>query len=141
MRPRLNTPGVSILLVVLLVGTFFYFIRDSRQPSEITYDQLRVQLQEDNIADVEFNDSQLYGKFRKPPKLEVLKTTPAGKQLEQLQLKDEFLVVLPPLVGEDLLRELLVKKVHIKAQHPADSTAFCCSCTWRSPSCYSLAFG
>jgi cell division protease FtsH len=112
-----------VVLFVLLAG-FLYFNSGDSSQSKISYSQFREELARNNIEQVEFvGTDQLDGKFKQPPKVPVVKpsTTTGGKQVVEEQLKRDFSVVLIPLVGEDLEKELRAKGVKITAQRTPDS--------------------
>jgi cell division protease FtsH len=125
LRPRLNSTGLAMVVVLIVLVTLYWFNSFQPQRDEISYSIFRQQLNDDNIKDVEFVDSRLVeGKFRHAPTIPVLQPVSGAKDAErvvQKQLKPDFSVNLIPLVGEDLEKELREKHVLIKAQRVTDS--------------------
>ena len=124
-RPRLNSTGVWLILVMAVLLGFLWVSNQGPARDEITYSFFRQQLDEGNIADVEFvSGDQIYGEFKKAPTVRA----PApdsdadSKKTVEKQLNDNFSVVLIPLVGEELEKELRAKNVKIKAQRVTDSS-------------------
>ncbi len=117
-RAAWNASGARLFLVLMLVLAFLYFTGNAAIPKAISYDYFRKQLQADNIKQVEFTDHELIGKFKEIPADKTEKAT--GKSAEGAL---DFRVVLSPLVGEDLDKELLAKDVKIEAARQTDSTA------------------
>jgi cell division protease FtsH len=106
-------------MVLAVAMGLMYFSRDTVSRDEISYDRFRQELDRNNVIQVEFIDrGELLGKFKDPP-TDKIKDAKTGK-LEDKQLKKDFVVVLSPLVGENLDKELIEKGIVIKAQRPTD---------------------
>ena len=121
-RAAWNASGVWLLLVLLTALGFLWLAGYDRTSKLITYDTFRSQLKADNIQQVEFTDHELTGKFKKAPKVkgpEKPDAKPAGEDALG------FRVVLSPLVGEDLDKELLAKGVRVEAAHATDAPDCC----------------
>lgn len=109
----------AILLAVVgasLLRTLF------EQQSEISYTEFRTQLGKGNIDAVKFEGPRLIGEFKTAPKIQVVEKTTGGKATKEVQLDQNFSVVLSPLVGEELDKELIEKKVKVLAEPSTDST-------------------
>jgi cell division protease FtsH len=107
--------------MLAIVIAMMLFQNDYTPRSEIRYDEFRQQLEAGNIESVKFQGDQLVGEFKsipEPPKAEVegAKTPTAKRE----PLKKHFLVILSPLVGEDLDKELTAKGVKVVAERPTD---------------------
>ncbi len=129
LRPRLNSSGLWLLLILGVVLTLLWMNNDTPPRDEIKYSFFRDQLDHDNIKEVEFLDrEQVVGKFREPPK--VAETKPgAAKGSEQViekQLKPDFLVNLTPLVGEDLDKDMRAKGVLVQRPARPPTAPVCC---------------
>jgi cell division protease FtsH len=110
-----------MLLVLLVLG--YMLLQDSfKQRSEITYDIFRDQLAKNNIEVVKFQGADLIGEFREAPTVALTELTKDGaKQVKDTKLEKQFIVVLSPLVGESLDKELLEKKVKIISDRQTDT--------------------
>ena len=132
LKPKASTPraawnasGMWLLLILMLSLTFFYFVANGAAPKLVTYDFFRKQLKANNIAQVEFSDHEVIGKFKELPDVKAEKAEKAEKADAKPGSAGalDFRVVLPPLVGDDLDKELLAKDVKYEAARPTDSTA------------------
>ncbi len=123
LRPRMNATGLWLVGLFILLAMFLWYSREGPQRDEIPYSFFREELDRDNIKDVEFVSSdQLYGQFRKKTKMPTTKASASGA--EEVVVRDlplDFAVVLVPIVGEDLEKELREKGVKIRAQRITDS--------------------
>ena len=120
-----RSPGGLLTLLLLVALGMMLFQSDFTPRSEISYDQFRRQLSDGNIAAVKFQDAHMVGEFNTRPKIPV--TEPGkegGKQVKEVELEKHFIVVLSPLVGEDLDKELLAKNVKVIAERRTDATGF-----------------
>ncbi len=125
-KPKLSTPraawnasGVWLFLILMLVLAFLYFTDKAAVPKAVSYSFFRDQLKANNVKQVEFTDHELIGKFKEVP--EVKSDKPDAKPAAEGSV--DFRVVLSPLVGEDLDKELRDKGVTIEAARQTDSTA------------------
>ncbi len=110
-RPRFTSSTLGFAFVVLLLFLLLYFTTEGRRKAEISYGLFRQQLDAGNVEQVEFiSRYELRGKLKQIP--EELK----GKTKSDAEL--EFFVVLSPLVGEELDRELLAKLPPTEGQAP-----------------------
>jgi cell division protease FtsH len=121
-RQRINTPGLMLLLMLVLVGGYFLFRSSALPPEEIRYGLFRRELDKSNIARVEVRGQQITGQFKEPPVAPGDKKDAQGKPV---LLSKDFYTVVPPYVLEDpafdqLLREKLGD--NYSAREPADST-------------------
>jgi cell division protease FtsH len=122
-RAAWNASGAWLLLILLLALTFLWMTTNPGSPKEIDYDFFRKQLQGNNIKEVLFTDHELIGKFKEPPEVTRTEVDAKGNKIEKTdKLKDDFRVVLSPLVGEELDKELLTHGVRVKADRPTDGT-------------------
>jgi cell division protease FtsH len=124
LRPRWNSTGVWLVLLFIMLAGFLWFSNQGPDRDEITYSFFREELARNNIDEVEFvGADQLNGKFKQAPKVPTIKPGAAkgSQQVVEQQLKTDFSVVLIPLVGEDLEKELRAKGVKIRAQPTTDS--------------------
>ena len=126
LRPRLNSSGIWLVLAFVLVAAFLYLQNEGPPRDEIDYGFFREQLDKGdkgNIKEVEFNENVVYGKFKAAPTIATTKPADAkgAEQVIEKTLKPDFTVVLSPLVGEDLDKELRAKGVTYKAQRATDS--------------------
>ena len=119
-RPRLNPSTWWVLLFVGLVIFLMFISNGSSRRSEISYSFFRQQLEKDNIAEVEYVDHKIYGRFKSPPADPNSKTSQQGKPAK---LRDEFVVVLSPLVNESLDEEILKKVPKVRSREATDTTA------------------
>ena len=116
-RAAWNASGMWLLLLLLVALAFLWFAGYDRSLKLITYDVFRKQLKADNIKQVEFTDHELTGKFKEPPEPKSDKSDAKAGGEETLG----FRVILSPLVGEDLDKELLEHGVRVEAAHSTDS--------------------
>ncbi len=122
LRPRFNPTSVGLTLLVAALAALYLSQVWSSTRDEITYTFFREQLDKNNIKDVEFLDNrQVFGKFDKAPVIKVAKPGGTGDELVDKQLKKDFSVTLPPLEGEELLKEMRQKNVIIRAERVTDS--------------------
>jgi cell division protease FtsH len=123
LRPRFNPTSVGLALLLAALAALYLSQIWSSTRDEILYSFFRDQLDKNNIKEVEFIDNrQVLGKFRVPPKVKTAKPGAAeGSDEIEKPLKSEFSVVLPPLVGEDLEKEMRKNDVMISAQRATDS--------------------
>ncbi|MDH3718129.1 MAG: ATP-dependent zinc metalloprotease FtsH [Planctomycetota bacterium] len=124
-RPRLNATSLVFLAVLLLALGMLVFTNTGPKRSGISYDFFRSQLEAGNIAQIEIDGQNVYGKFKEPPSKPKDTEAEKGKSAEKAPEKylEHFSVVLSPLVGEDLDKELLERGVVIRPQVPTDSTS------------------
>jgi cell division protease FtsH len=122
-RQRLGATGMAMIMLAIAMVALYWFTNLSHERDEISYSEFRHQLDTDNVRQVEFVDNrQIFGRFDQPPEVPQLqKAGKAGESVHQRKLGIDFSVVLPPLVGEELDKELRAKKVEIKANPPADT--------------------
>ncbi|HKD38175.1 MAG TPA: ATP-dependent metallopeptidase FtsH/Yme1/Tma family protein, partial [Pirellulales bacterium] len=127
-RPRMSVSTAWGIVIVLAIVAVLWFSRQGEGRSKIEdYRFFRDQLSQNNIAEVEFNDRVLYGKFKKPPLAPLpAETEPADANApkpERERLHQEFEVNLPlsEVDNKDLLKEMLDKKVEIKTHVPSEN--------------------
>ena len=119
----LRSPGGLLALLLVVAVAMMLFQSDFTPRSEIDYTEFRTQLSKGNIDAVKFQDSQIIGEFNSPPKVSLVEKTKDGAtQVKEVELKKHFIVVLSPLVGENLDKELLEKKVKVLAERQTDAT-------------------
>ena len=118
-RAAWNASGPWLLLVLMMALGFLYFAGNNPTPKLVTYDAFRKQLKANNIKQVEFSDHEVIGKFKEP--LDGKAEKPGAKPGSEGAL--DFRVILSPLVGDDLDKELLANDVRIEAAPQTDSTA------------------
>ncbi len=119
LRPRAAPPTVWIMILILSGLLFAYFARQAPSRSEISYDFFRDQLAAKNIATVQFNGPEVRGEFRITPERPPV---PDKKGTKSEPLKKEFVVYLPPVVGEELDAKLRESDVKVWAERPSDGT-------------------
>src|SRR6266404_455130 len=66
-RPRMSVSTAWFLVIAFAIIALVYFSHEGGGRSEITYSFFHEQLVQDNIADAEFSQQQLLGKFKKAP--------------------------------------------------------------------------
>jgi cell division protease FtsH len=128
-RPRMSVSVAWLLVIMLFVMTAIYFIREGAGRSKIEdYKFFRDQLEAKNIAEVEFNDRVLFGKFKKAPpapKTEAEKSekTDATPSAAPEPLHEDFELNLPlaEVDNKDLVKDLLAKNVVIKTKVPSEN--------------------
>jgi cell division protease FtsH len=120
--PRFSTPSVLIVLALVFAVILFWTQTQGPPRQEITYSEFRAQLANDNIAEVEFTDRYVVGKFREPPLVTRTKTEDGKTKEVKERLQGEFSVEMSPYTGEDLDRELLEKGVRINSHRSSDGT-------------------
>jgi cell division protease FtsH len=124
LRPRFNPTSVGLTLLVAALAALYLSQIWSSTRDDISYSFFREQLDNNNIKEVEFLDNrQVLGKFKDPPTVKVPKPGAPGEEIDR-PLKHDFSVTLPPLEGEDLLKEMREKKVIIRAERVTDSAGF-----------------
>ncbi len=124
-RAAWNASGVWLLLVLLMALAFLWFAGNDRTAKVISYDFFRKQLDAGNIKQVEFTDHELTGKFKTAPEPKTDNKTDNKIDRAEAKVGGEeslaFRVILSPLVGEDLDKQLLAKGVRIEATRATDS--------------------
>src|SRR5689334_15920829 len=119
-RPRISPNGLLILMALLAVSVFLFFGRTGIDRSPISYDFFWKQLKDSNISEVNFEEHQLVGTFRKAPDAPA-KAVGSGSLLDQIlgsaakrgvsaenanKLLEHFSVNLPQVEDPDLLPTL-----------------------------------
>lgn len=66
-RPRMSAPTMWVMLFVLLVALLLIFNNQGPQRSEIDYSFFRQQVEAGNVAEVDIQGQQVFGKFKVPP--------------------------------------------------------------------------
>ena len=125
-RPRMSVSTAWGLVVVLVVLAILYLSREGGGRSEISYDFFRRQLNQNNIAEVEFSDRVLLGKFTKAPPAPPAEAEGADSSASKgapEPLHQEFKLVIPPaeLDNKDLIKEMIDKKVVINTRLPSEN--------------------
>jgi cell division protease FtsH len=127
-RPRMSVSTAWGMVIILAIVAILWFSRQGESRSKIEdYRFFRDQLSQKNIAEVEFNDRVLYGKFKKPPLAPLPSETEtadaSAPKAERERLHQEFEVNLPlsEVDNKDLVKEMLDKKVVIKAHVPSEN--------------------
>jgi len=118
-RSRMSPASWWLLLFVGLVLFLTLISNSASRRAEITYSFFRQQLEEDNVAEVEYVGQRILGKFKEAP------TDPKGKpneEGERPKLREEFVVVLSPLVQEQLDDEILESVPVVDAREETDNT-------------------
>src|SRR5262245_42649295 len=82
-RPRISPNGLLLLMALLAVSVFLFFGRTGIDRSPISYDFFWKQLKDGNISEVNFEEHQLVGTFRKAPEAPA-KSVGTGSWLEQV---------------------------------------------------------
>jgi cell division protease FtsH len=129
-RPRMSVSTAWGLVVVLVVLAILYLSREGGGRSEISYDFFRRQLAQNNIAEVEFSDRVLLGKFTKappaPPSAAAEGADSSAAKVAPEPLHQEFKLVIPPaeLDNKDLIKEMIDKKVVINTRLPSENGLF-----------------
>ena len=118
-RAAWNASGPWLLLVLMMALGFLYFAGNNPAPKLVTYDAFRKQLKAGNVKQVEFSDHEVIGKFKEP--IDGKAEKPGAKPGSEGAL--DFRVILSPLVGDDLDKELLAHDVRIEAAPQTDRTA------------------
>ncbi|HEY2147309.1 MAG TPA: ATP-dependent metallopeptidase FtsH/Yme1/Tma family protein, partial [Pirellulales bacterium] len=126
-RPRMSVSTAWGMVIVLAIVAIVWFSRQGEGRSKIEdYRFFRDQLSQNNIAEVEFNDRVLYGKFKKAPLApQPAEAEPADANAPKPErLHQEFEVNLPlaEVDNKDLLKEMLDKKVEIKTHIPSENS-------------------
>jgi cell division protease FtsH len=108
------------------VLAILYPSREGGGRSEISYDFFRRQLNQNNIAEVEFSDRVLLGKFTKAPPAPPAEAQGADSSASKVApepLHQEFKLVIPPaeLDNKDLIKEMIDKKVVINTRLPSEN--------------------
>ncbi len=121
---RFNSPAVWLLLLILITLLALYFTTGPVNRSLVTYGFFHQQLAEGNVSEVTINGQDLHGKFKKPP----LDPAWKGKQGAAPRLKESFLVVLAPMVGEELNKLLIEQGVKYDIRRTSDGTTIVILC-------------
>ncbi len=122
-NPRM-APSIWWIVAVLAIVGIFVYAQTSNNRSEIDYGFFRQQLEKDNnIASVNIEGSQVYGKFKKAPVDPKAKPDAGGTYPH---LSEKFVTVLPPMALDDqeldkVLRQRLGANDY-KATVPPDNT-------------------
>ncbi|MBX9790270.1 MAG: ATP-dependent zinc metalloprotease FtsH [Pirellulales bacterium] len=116
---RFSSPAVWLLLLILVALLGLYFTTGPVNRSLVTYGFFHQQLADGNVSEVTIYGQDLYGKFKKPP------ADPAwtGGATSAPRLKENFLVVLAPMVGEELNKLLIDQGVKYDIRKTSDGTA------------------
>ena len=102
--------------------SYLYYFADSTTRDEIRYDFFHQQLEAGNVAEVEFHDQQLYGKFKVPPEVDAPKKIgDKSDEPTKVTLRKDFVVVLPPVDQQKLVDLLLTRDVNVKVRRATDS--------------------
>jgi cell division protease FtsH len=117
------------LVIAFAIIALVYFSHEGGGRSEITYSFFHEQLVKDNIAEAEFSQQQLLGKFKKAPAAPKAADgeeteSSAAKSAPEL-LHQEFRTTLPPsdVTINDLRKEMEAKHVVISA-HASNESPF-----------------
>jgi cell division protease FtsH len=133
-RPRMKPSSFWLMIALLGIATFAFFGSQRGDRAEISYDFFWKQLDENNIAEVQFEGQQILGKFKKrpvaPPKTsgsggffsqftgESTASTDTTKKADAAkpeQLPEKFVVTLLPVEDRELTTALREKKVPTKS--------------------------
>ena len=109
------------LVIAFAIIALVYFSHEGGGRSEITYSFFHDQLVKDNIAEAEFSQQQLLGKFKKAPRRPKRpmgrRPSPPPRNPTPELLHQEFRTTLPPsdVTINDLRKEMEAKHVVISA--------------------------
>ena len=127
-RPRMRPSGFWLMIALLALSAFMFFSRPGVNRSEISYDFFWNQLNDNNIAAVEFDgQTVLNGRFKTIPDVPAAKAAgestgeSAAQATKHDRLLQNFTLNLPPVDDRELLPMLRKKKLLIKAQPPSNS--------------------
>jgi cell division protease FtsH len=120
-RPRWNSPAAWVVLTAIALLMLMLVNGDVTNRSEVSYDFFREQLAADNVKEVQFQGYELTGKFKQSPGGAEASAKDSKRKRESFV---DFKTTLTPLVGDDLDKQLLDKKVKVIAKAPNDSTGF-----------------
>lgn len=138
-RPRWNPAIGWALALIMLALVAVYVINAPTGRSTVRYDVFREQLEAGNVERVRITGQEVEGTFRVsladvdrgmpiPAPAEAEKTTDGARQRPAASLKksdrDFTTTLISPLVGDELDRLLLEKRVKVEARRPSDSTGF-----------------
>ena len=114
----------------MLLG-LLWFNKETPPRDEINYSFFREQLDKNNIKEVEFIDTPpgRSASSATPPKVTVDQAARAAKEPKPSRRRSSPISpsILPPLVGEELDKELLrQRRRHQRRAHAATTSAWCC---------------
>jgi len=119
-RPRWN-PLVFVLLLLALVAAFFLFNPGASSHSPISWSFYMEQLNQGNIAEIEYQGMGIRGKF-KTTDGKLPESLASAKDVDDKPLKISFTTTLPPVLPQNL-GELTDEKVpKIGSKEPTDGT-------------------
>ncbi|MEX0938900.1 MAG: AAA family ATPase, partial [Pirellulales bacterium] len=105
-----------------MAAALIYFTSNATERSRIDYSFFRQQLEAENVAGVEIQGQEARGTFKEPP-LDPDPPAAAADNAEAPRLEEEFVVTLPPLVGEELDQLILAHTEEYGADVPSDNGA------------------
>ncbi|MCA9247453.1 MAG: ATP-dependent zinc metalloprotease FtsH [Planctomycetales bacterium] len=115
-KPRINSSGMAVLLLVMLLTSMLLFSGQVAGRSEIDYSFFWSQVESGNVTEVILQGLQVEGKFKEPP------VDPAAKSGEKEPKKlEQVFVVQLPYVNDALDGLLREKGVKVRAEAPTDN--------------------